>query len=69
METVVDVWIAILSTFAFIRKDKFKDTFKISKMFLNDKYDLIHNKNMPRTMLRYAIERFLEKKRKEYLNG
>ncbi|NCN94997.1 DNA alkylation repair protein [Candidatus Wolfebacteria bacterium] len=69
METVVDVWIAILSTFAFIRKDKFKDTFKISKMFLNDKYDLIHNKNMPRTMLRYAIERFPEKKRKEYLNG
>jgi len=69
METVVDVWIAILSTFAFIRKDKFKDTFKISKMFLNDKYDLIHNKNMPRTMLRYAIEGFPEKKRKEYLNG
>jgi len=69
METVVDVWIAILSTFAFIRKDKFKDTFKISKMFLNDKYDLIYNKNMPRTMLRYAIERFPEKKRKEYLNG
>ena len=69
METVIDVWIAILSTFAFIRKDKFKDTFKISKMFLNDKYDLIHNKNMPRTMLRYAIERFPEKKRKEYLNG
>ena len=69
METVVDVWIAILSTFAFIRKDKFKDTFKISKMFLNDKYNLIHNKNMPRTMLRYAIERFPEKKRKEYLNG
>jgi len=69
MEIVVDMWIAILSTFAFIRKDKFKDTFKISKMFLNDKYDLIHNKNMPRTMLRYAIERFPEKKRKEYLNG
>jgi 3-methyladenine DNA glycosylase AlkD len=28
-----------------------------------------HYKNMPRTMLRYAIERFEEKKRKYYLNG
>jgi 3-methyladenine DNA glycosylase AlkD len=28
-----------------------------------------HYKNMPRTMLRYAIERLPEKKRKDYLNG
>lgn len=28
-----------------------------------------HYKNMPRTMLRYAIERFEEEKRKRYLNG
>jgi 3-methyladenine DNA glycosylase AlkD len=28
-----------------------------------------HYKKMPRTMLRYAIERFPEKKRQQYLNG
>jgi 3-methyladenine DNA glycosylase AlkD len=85
---------AIISTFQFIYFGKKEWTFKIAKILLNDKHDLIHKacgwmlreagkriseqeleiflkknvKNMPRTMLRYAIERLPEKKRKYYLN-
>ncbi len=84
--------IAIVSTFAFIKQGKLELTFKISKLLLNDKHDLIHksvgwmlreagkrnpkkleaflDKNLskiPRTMLRYSIEKFPEKKRKYYL--
>ena len=86
--------IAIMFTFAFIRENKFNETFKIAELLIQDKHDLIHKavgwmlrevgkqdlsseekflkkhyKNMPRTMLRYAIEKFEEKKRKQYLNG
>ncbi len=92
-----DLWkkrIAILSTFAFIKRDDFRDTTKIAEILLADEHDLIHKsvgwmlrevgkrdltaeekflkqqyKKMPRTMLRYAIERFPETKRKKYLNG
>lgn len=92
-----DLWkkrIAILSTFAFIRRDDFSDTLGISKILLKDDHDLIHKavgwmlrevgkrsleteekflrqhyKQMPRTMLRYAIERFPKARRKKYLNG
>lgn len=84
--------ITILSTFAFIKKNDFKDALKISKTLLNDKHDLIHKavgwtlreigkknqkleenflkkhyKIMPRTMLRYAIEKFSPEKRQFYL--
>jgi 3-methyladenine DNA glycosylase AlkD len=86
--------VAIISTFYFIRQDKFSETLKISEKLLSDKEDLIHKavgwmlrevgkrdlkteenflkryyKKMPRTMLRYAIERFPEPKRQDYLKG
>ncbi len=86
--------ISIISTFSFIRKNYFKDAFRISEILMNDKHDLIHkaigwmlreigkrdsniledflkkhHKTMPRTALRYAIEKFDEERRKEYLNG
>lgn len=86
--------ISIISTFAFIRKNEFDDSLKISEILLKDKHDLIHKavgwmlreigkrnvsvlenflkkhyKTMPRTMLRYAIEKLPEKTRKSYLNG
>ncbi len=90
-----DLWerrISIISTFEFIRNNRFEETLKISELLLNDRHDLIHKavgwmlrevgkrdqeieeqflkkhyRNMPRTMLRYAIERFDKDKRKFYL--
>lgn len=85
--------ISIVSTFYFIYHGQSNDTYKITKILINDKHDLIqkaagwmlreagkrvsekellqfldkHSKKMPRTMLRYAIERLPEKKRKYYL--
>jgi len=86
--------IAIISTFAFIKKEEFEDVLAISELLLDDTHDLIHKavgwmlrevgkrnqeilegflkehyKNIPRTMLRYAIERFEEGKKKKYLRG
>lgn len=86
--------IAVLSTFHYIKKEKYEHTLKIAEILLNDKEDLIHKavgwmlrevgkrhlpteerflknhyQGMPRTMLRYAIEKFPEKKRQRYLKG
>ena len=90
-----NIWerrIAVLSTFQFIKYNRFKESLKIASMLLQDEHDLIHKavgwmlrevgkrdlkmeleflnkhyKKMPRTMLRYATERFPEKLRISYL--
>ncbi len=86
--------IAIMSTFHFIKRGVFDETFTIAKMLITDTEDLIHKAvgwmlrevgkrdlraeenflntcytQMPRTMLRYAIEKFSEPKRLGYLRG
>jgi 3-methyladenine DNA glycosylase AlkD len=86
--------IAIIATSAFIKRNVFSHTLKISAMLMRDDEDLIHKavgwmlrevgkrdlqaeekflkkhySEMPRTALRYAIERFPEAKRKRYLKG
>lgn len=86
--------IAMLATFADIKRRRFDRALSIAEILVSDKHDLIHKavgwmlreigkrgglkeeeqflkkfgKMMPRTMLRYAIERFPEKKRLKYLN-
>ncbi len=86
--------IAIISTYSFIKKGEFNDTFRISDILLTHPHDLIQKavgwmlrevgkqnyeaereflvdryKKMPRTMLRYAIEKFEEKERQAFLKG
>lgn len=85
---------AIMATFAFIKRDDFEDTLRVSTLLLHDTHDLIHKavgwmlreigkrapekeeefltkhyRKIPRTMLRYAIERFDEVKRRTYLKN
>ena len=86
--------VAIVATYAFIRKNDFDETIAISKILLNHEHDLIHKavgwmlremgkrdegalvdflstryQQMPRTMLRYAIEKFDRETRTAYLKG
>jgi len=83
---------SILSTFAFIKNNKFDDALNIAQILLFDKHDLIHKavgwmlreigkrderteeeflekhyRKMPRTMLRYSIEKFDNDKKNFYL--
>ncbi|MGO4213644.1 DNA alkylation repair protein [Terriglobus sp. 2YAB30_2] len=86
--------IAIVSTYASIRKGELAPTFRIARRLLHDRHDLIHKAigwmlreagkqspaelldflekhyaRLPRTALRYAIERFPEERRKQLLRG
>jgi 3-methyladenine DNA glycosylase AlkD len=84
--------IAVISTAYFISKGELSETYKIAKILLSDKHDLIHKatgwmlreagkrdkkrlvefleenrQKMPRTALRYAIEKFPPKMRAEMM--
>jgi 3-methyladenine DNA glycosylase AlkD len=86
--------VALLATFAFIKRGSFDDTLALAEILLDDREDLIHKaagwmlrevgnrdralaetflrrhcRRMPRTMLRYAIERFPERTRRAYLHS
>lgn len=86
--------IAILATFAFLRKGETADTLGVAAKLLSDPHDLIHKAvgwalrevgkvdksvlvdflkthydSLPRTALRYAIERFPAADRKRWLAG
>jgi len=87
--------IAMIATYAWIKRGEHEITFEIAEKLIDDKHDLIqkalgwmlrevgkrcgqeveeqflvaHYKQMGRTTLRYAIEHFEEKRRKEYLLG
>ncbi len=87
--------IAMLSTFAFIKRGDYADTLKIAKILIKDKHDLIYKatgwmlrevgkrcgekhllkfldnncRQMPRTMLRYAIERLNHRTKIKYLQA
>jgi len=86
--------IAVLSSFRFIKNNRFNEALDLAEMLVQDKHDLMHKavgwmlreigkrdlkteivfldkycQKMPRTMLRYAIEKFPEKLRLSYLRG
>ena len=85
--------VAILTTFAFIRKGDYYDAIELSEILMYEKHDLLHKAvgwmlreigkrdeavlihllneyapTMPRTTLRYEIEKFSPNIRKDYLN-
>ncbi|MCX6794117.1 MAG: DNA alkylation repair protein [Candidatus Gottesmanbacteria bacterium] len=92
-----NIWerrIAVISTFAFLRKNDVSDSLALAEILLYDTHDLMHKavgwmlrevgkrdekilvdylstryKTMPRTMLRYAIEKFDKLVQQKYLKG
>jgi len=87
-----DQRIAVLATFAFIRRGDLKDIFALSEKLMGHKHDLMHKaigwmlreagkknksvlfdfldkhyKVMPRTMLRYSLEKFTPEERAHYM--
>lgn len=91
-ELLWDQRIAIVSTYAFIRRGDLYDTFLLSEKLLDHKHDLMHkatgwmlremgkkdlnmlrafldnhHKKMPRTMLRYSIEKMDQSERAHYM--
>lgn len=91
-ELLWDQRIAIVSTYAFIRRGDLYDTFLLSEKLLDHKHDLMHkatgwmlremgkkdlnmlrafldnhHKQMPRTMLRYSIEKMDKSERAHYM--
>lgn len=87
-----DQRIAVVSTYAFIRRGDLKDIFSLSEKLIDHKHDLMHkatgwmlreagkkdlnalrsfldkyHKQMPRTMLRYAIEKMDKEERTHYM--
>lgn len=97
LATSKNIWerrIAVISTFAFLRKNDVSDSLALAEILLHDTHDLMHKavgwmlreagkrdekslvdflakhyKTMPRTMLRYAIEKFSSARRARYLSG
>jgi 3-methyladenine DNA glycosylase AlkD len=86
--------IAIIATFAFIRRGDPEWTLWLAEKLVHDRHDLIHKavgwmlrevgnrdrdaelrwlvrhqRTMPRTMLRYAIEKFAPEERRDFLAG
>ena len=87
-----DQRIAIIATFAFIKRNDLTDIFELSEKLLHHTHDLMHkaigwmlreagkrdkmalclfldkyHKTMPRTMLRYSIEKFSPEERAHYM--
>lgn len=95
MAGAASVWerrIAMISTFTFIRQNRYAECLLVAGLLLHDPHDLIHKvvgwmlrevgkrdqataegflrlhyQSMPRTMLRYAIERYPQPVRQKYL--